>query len=280
MIELPEAIVISKQINNTLKGKVVKSAIRGQTPHKFAFPGKYSDEEVSLILKGKTITKSWSNGNIILVQMDPGFLLSLGCGGENIFYHTDATTLPKKHQLLLEFEDQTFLTVTVSGWGEVRLLDLKELDNHPHIGYKKVDPLSDEFTYQAFERLIKELPEKKKYNAKQFFISEPGLRGIGNGVIQDIFFFSNINPKREMRTLTHEEKLYLFSTTIEFLQDMVDRGGRDTEKDLFAQNGQYQTVMNSKSANTPCPACKTPIVKEQYYGGSIYFCPNCQKIEL
>ena len=45
MIELPEAIAFSKQINDTLNGKTVKSAIRGQNPHRFVFTGKYSDEE-------------------------------------------------------------------------------------------------------------------------------------------------------------------------------------------------------------------------------------------
>ena len=133
MIELPEAIVISKQINETLVEKSIKSAVRGQNPHKFAFIGKHSDDEISRILKGKKIKGSWSNGNVILVQIDPGYLLSLGVGGERILYHEQENTIPKKHQLLLEFKDQTYLTVTISGWGEVRLLESKNIDIHPHL---------------------------------------------------------------------------------------------------------------------------------------------------
>ncbi|UCE13016.1 MAG: endonuclease VIII [Candidatus Heimdallarchaeota archaeon] len=278
MIELPEAIVISKQINDELKGKTVKSAIRGQNPHRFAFTGKYSDKDFSEILIGKIIKKSWPNGNVILVQLD-GYLLSLGCGGERILYHKHEKTIPKKHQLLLEFDDQTYLTVTISGWGEVRLLETKDLAKHPHIPYDKVDPLSEEFTLSIFKKLVKMLPEKKKCSAKKFFITEPGLRGIGNGVIQDIFFYSKIHPKTEMKSLSTKDLERLFETTRKELQKMVDLGGRDCEKDIFNQNGRYQRIMHSKAVNTSCPVCKTTLIKKkQYLGGAIYFCSSCQMV--
>jgi formamidopyrimidine-DNA glycosylase len=286
MIELPEAIALSKQINETLAGKRIRHALKGQNPHKFAFPQKgtkqlgaeYSDEDFDRILKGKTITKSWSDGNAILVQMDINYLLSLGCGGEKIIYHETEMTIPKKHQLLLTFEDSTFLSVTISGWGEVRLLKTEDLENHPHIGYNKIDPLSDEFTFEVFEKLIEEIPENRKRNAKRFFISEPGFRGIGNGVIQDIFFLAKIHPRREMSSLLKEERKRLYETTRIELQKMVEQGGRDSEKDLFDNWGGYKRRLHSKVVGEPCLVCETPIVKQQFLGGSIYFCPSCQKI--
>ena len=279
MIELPEAIVISKQINKTLVEKSIKSAIRGQNPHRFAFIGKHSDEEVSQILKGKKIKKSWSNGNIILIQMDSGYLLSLGCGGERILYHEQDKTIPKKHQLLLEFRDHTYLTVTISGWGEVRLLESINIDKHPHIQFDKIDPLSEEFTFTTFEELIQNIPGKKNCSAKKFYITEPGLKGIGNGVIQDIFFLSKIHPKIEMKSLTKEERILLYETTRYELNKMINLGGRDCEKDIFDNNGRYQRIMHSKSIDTPCPVCATLIKKQQYLGGTIYFCSSCQNID-
>lgn len=286
MIELPEAIVFSKQINETVVGKRIRHAVRDQNPHKFAFPQKgtsqlgaeYSDEDVTRILKGKTITKSWSDGNVILVQMDTDYLLSLGCGGEKILYHATEKTIPKKHQLLLTFEDNTFLSVTISGWGEVRLLKTEDLEKHPHIGYHRIDPLSDDFTFEAFETLIEGIPVNRKRNAKRFFISEPGFRGVGNGVIQDIFFLGKIHPRREMRSLSPEERRRLYDTTRVELQKMADQGGRDGEKDLFDTWGGYQRRLHSKVVGEPCPVCEMPIVKQQFGGGSIYFCPTCQKI--
>ncbi|NHJ31300.1 MAG: hypothetical protein FK732_00415 [Asgard group archaeon] len=287
MIELPEAIVFSKQINETLVGKKIKHALKGHTPHKFAFPmegtdqlgSEYSNDDFNRILTGKAITKSWSNGNVILVQMDTDYLITLGCGGEKIIYHQTEKTIPKKHQLLLTFEDETFLSVTISGWGEVRLLKKEDLDKHPHIDLHKLDPLSDKFTFEAFEKLIEDIPKDRKRNVKRFYVSEPGLRGIGNGVIQDVFFLAKIHPRREMHSLTKAERKLLYETTRVELQKMVDLGGRDGEKDLFDKCGGYKRRMHSKTASEPCPVCREPIIKEQFGGGSIYFCSSCQKLD-
>ena len=287
MIETPEAIAFSKQINETLVGKRIIEAIRGYTPHKFAFPmadtkqvgAEYSNEDFNEILRGKTILKSWSNGNIILVQMDTDYLLSLGCGGEKIIYHENEKTIPKKHQLLLKFEDDTYLSVTISGWGEVRLLKTIELDKHTHIGYERIDPYSKEFTFEVFNQLINDIPEKKTIRTKAFFITEPGFRGIGNGVIQDIFYLAKIHPKRKINTLSIEERKFLYKTFREELQKMAEQGGRDGEKDLFDNWGGYKRKLHSKIVGKPCIFCKEAIVKEQFGGGSIYYCPQCQKIE-
>jgi formamidopyrimidine-DNA glycosylase len=142
-----------------------------------------------------------------------------------------------------------------------------------------MDPLSEEFTFSTFEELINQLSDKKKCSVKKFYITEPGLRGIGNGVIQDIFFLSKIHPKREMKSLSKEERKFLYETTRTELQKMVNLRGRNSEKDLFNKLGGYQRIMHSKAANTPCPVCKTSIKKQQYLGGAIYFCPSCQEMK-
>jgi formamidopyrimidine-DNA glycosylase len=299
MIELPEAIAIAKQIDETLKNKIIKLAIRNHTPHTFIFPQdrelvkekghksdyppqlgeEFKDDLFSETLKGRRILKSWSMGNAIMIQIGEEYILSLGCGGEKIIYHEQEKTLPKKHQLFLEFEDQTYLTVTISGWGEVRLFKTEDLDKHPHVGYQRIDPLSDEYTFEKFNEMIEEIPDNRKRSAKYFFISEPGLRGLGNGVIQDIFFLSRIHPARQMKSLTKEERKLLYETTRKELKEMAVKGGRSTEKDLFDTNGGYQSTLYSKTAGTPCPNCATLIEKKAYLGGSVYFCPTCQKEE-
>ncbi|TFF92870.1 hypothetical protein EU546_07005, partial [Candidatus Thorarchaeota archaeon] len=70
----------------------------------------------------------------------------------------------------------------------------------------------------------------------------------------------------------------LYNVTVRELQKMIDQGGRDGERDLFGDFGGYKRAMHSKTAGTPCRACGTDIVKESYLGGSVYYCPGCQKI--
>jgi len=35
-----------------------------------------------------------------------------------------------------------------------------------------------------------------------------------------------------------------------------------------------------ESFNKTCPACGGKIVREAYLGGNIYYCPECQKLDL
>jgi formamidopyrimidine-DNA glycosylase len=276
MIELPEAITIAGQIDAELQGKQISSGLRGHSPHKFAFTGKNSDEEFAAIVKNKRIGSARADGNVILVDMEPGYVLSLGCGGERILYHSSERTLPKRHQLLVNFQDGTALTVTISGWGELRLLEETELADHPHIRKDAVSPLGEAFTFDYFDGLFEGLPEGKRISAKYFLISEPGVWGIGNGCLQDILYRAKIHPKRQMAELTDQERNALYAAIIDTLEEMLELGGRDSERDLYDKYGRYQRMLHSKVVGQQCRECGTPIEKSQYLGGSVYYCPTCQ----
>ena len=140
------------------------------------------------------------HGSLILASLEPDHVLVLGGGGERILFHQSEETLPKKHQLLLRFEDGTFLTVTVQGWGSVQLYHQSELAEHPHIGKKGASPLSDAFTLAALQRLFDGYGDKDRKSIKFFIISEPGILGIGNGYLQDILFRARIHPGGESST--------------------------------------------------------------------------------
>jgi hypothetical protein len=45
MIEHPEAVTIAGQIDATLRGKRIASALRGNTPHKWAFYSRAPDQK-------------------------------------------------------------------------------------------------------------------------------------------------------------------------------------------------------------------------------------------
>jgi len=276
MIEFPEAITLARQISKELKGKKIVSATRGSSPHKFAFTGKHSDKEFAKIVKGKAVGSAVANGSLILTDLKPDYVLSLGCGGERILYHTSDETLPKKHQLILNFQDNTYFTVTVSGWGEVRLLEKSDLPNHPHMKKNAIAPLSDSFTYTYFTSLLDSLTENKRVSVKYFIISDPGIWGVGNGCLQDILYRAKIHPKRQMTSLSNTERETLYTTIRQTLAEMVELGGRDSEHDLYNNKGRYQQILHSKVVAHSCHECGTPIKKIQYLGGAAYFCPSCQ----
>jgi formamidopyrimidine-DNA glycosylase len=275
MIELPEAMTIARQMNEALRGKQIEAGSRGNTPHKFAFYNR-PPEDYEMILRGKTIGETMAHGSLILACIEPDYVLVLGSGGERILLHQDEKTLPKKYQLLLRFQDGTFLTVTVQGWGFAQLLCQSEMADHPYVGKKGISPLSDAFTLDYFRRLFEELEVEDKRSAKYFVISKPGIWGVGNGYLQDILFRAMIHPRQKVIDISEEEKERFYEAIKKTISQAVDLGGRDTERDLYNRPGRYQRILDSRAVGKPCPKCGTPVEKIQYLGGASYFCPRCQ----
>ncbi|MDF2870055.1 MAG: Formamidopyrimidine-DNA glycolase, binding, partial [Anaerocolumna sp.] len=54
-------------------------------------------------------------------------------------------------------------------------------------------------------------------------------------------------------------------------------GGRDTEKDLYGNPGGYITYMSKNTYGEPCTKCGYQIRKENFLGGTVYYCEHCQK---
>jgi formamidopyrimidine-DNA glycosylase len=277
MIELPEALTIARQMNDDLRGRRIKSASRGNAPHKFAF---YSGppDEYAAILKGKAIGEASEHGSAILISVEPGYVLVLGIGGERILLHQDADTLPKKHQLLLEFSDGAFLTVTIQGWGAALLLHESEVAGNDLVGPTLTSPIGDDFTADYFLGLFSELDEDDSRSIKYFVISKPGIWGVGNGYLQDILFRAKLHPRKRAVELNRRQQRALLSATKKVLKEAVRLGGRDTERDLYNRPGGYTRILHSKVVGKPCPECGAPIEKIQFLGGASYFCAACQAL--
>lgn len=273
MIELPEAVTLATQINRTLTGKRIAKAVANQSPHKFAWytgdPANYNS-----LLAGKTIgTASGSGGNTVVAADDLLLVLSVP-----LRYHAAGEKLPKKHQLLLEFSDGTALSATIQMWGG--LFCFKEGETGGGIDYQiarqKVSPLADEFDRAYFDRLFD--TDTGSLSAKAFLATEQRIPGLGNGVLQDILWTARIHPRRKMADLSKGEVSAMFRAVKSVLRKITAQGGRDTERDLFGNPGGYTTILSTLTVNLPCPYCGTPIRKEAYLGGSIYYCASCQKM--
>jgi formamidopyrimidine-DNA glycosylase len=229
-------------------------------------------------LADKVVGEARGHGSAILVPIEPGYVLVLGGGGERILYHAPQAQWPKKYQLRVSFADESALTVTVSGWGNTLLLPEDEADAHMHVQADRVAPLTDAFTWDHFRGLFDTVDENSRASVKYFLISEPGVWGIGNGCLQDILFHARLHPRQPVNQTSEGQRRALYDAIQRTLQQMIDQGGRASERDLYNRRGGYQRLLSSKTKGEPCPACGTPIEKSQYLGGSVYVCPQCQQV--
>lgn len=273
MIELPEAAVLARQLEETIKGKEIIDVVVGFTPHKFAFYYKEPEEYVEL-LAGKKITGACHRGGLVEIQAEDRLLVM--SDGANIKYLKPGSKLPAKHQLLIGFDDQSCIVVSVRMYAMLWCCPEGELLHEYYLtGKNRPNAFSDAFTRSYFLQLM-EGEEMAKKSAKAFLATEQRIPGLGNGVLQDILYEAGIHPKKLIKTLTEEQKDRLYRQIGVTLSEMYGQGGRSTEKDLFGQPGRYITRLTSAVVNQPCSKCGTLIQKENYMGGSIYYCPECQ----
>lgn len=164
-------------------------------------------------------------------------------------------------------------------YGGVWCFEEGTFDNKYYQGAKnKISPLSDQFDYNYFSSLIND-PTVQNLSVKAFLATEQRIPGLGNGVLQDILWNAYINPRTKIMQIEEEKRKELYNCIKTTLKSMCDQGGRDTDNNLFGVPGEYRTTLSSKTANLLCPRCYSSIVKEAYMGGSVYYCPTCQKIE-
>jgi len=272
MIELPEAVVISGEINDTLSGKQIKNVIAAKSPHKFAWYHKDPRDYYELLVN-KTIQYAKNQGGHIQVKVEGAtFLFSEGV---RLRYYLEGEAIPEKHQMLLEFSDNTMLVASIQMYGGLVAFPDGAYDNdYYRVARQKPSPLTDDFDVPYFEKLINE--KTKRLSLKGLLATEQRIPGLGNGVLQDILFNAKMHPKKKVLTLKEEDKQTLFTATKTTLSNMAERGGRDTEQDIFGFAGGYKTVLCKNTVNQLCPDCGTLIKKQAYMGGSIYFCEGCQ----
>ncbi|MDR2956059.1 MAG: endonuclease VIII [Prevotella sp.] len=273
MLEISETTVVSHQAENVLYGKIISEVHQATSPHKFAWysgdPKTYPD-----LLIGRQIESVKGHGAYVDIHCDNDITITIG-DGTNLKYYPAIEKYPIKHQLLIVFEDKSFLVFTVAMYGAIYAYK-GEMDNFYHRNsLNSISPLSEVFDRQYFEGIFKSV--KKDMSVKALLATEQRIPGLGNGVLQDILFNAAIHPKRKISTLSDLEKDDLFHSLKVTLQSMTDKGGRDTEKDFYGNFGKYKTILSRNTYKAPCPNCGGEIIKEAYLGGSIYYCPVCQK---
>jgi formamidopyrimidine-DNA glycosylase len=274
MLEIPEAIVLSRQLNETIAGKKITEVIAAGSPYKFAwFFGEAS--EYGVLLRGRVIGRTYSYGGRVEIEVE-GAVLHFG-DGVILRYYEAGEKLPTKHQLLVTFNDDSSLIGTVAMYGGLWAFPAGAMDDNVYYTAAKnaVPPMSKAFDYAYFQTLCDE--KGLKMSAKAFLATEQRIPGLGNGVLQDILLNAKIHPKKKMNTLKNEQLRSVFDSVKSTLTAMTEGGGRDTERDLFGNPGGYKTKLSKNNTAMLCPDCDGAVKKEAYMGGSVYFCESCQE---
>ncbi len=273
MLEHPEAVILARQINETLIGKQIKFVEVNQTPHKLAW---FVDEAKGYesLLFHQTIRHACAYGGLLEITLDDCQIV-IG-DGTRVIYSSSFLNELNKHQLFLQFQDDSTLAFSIQMYGGIWAFKTDTFDNPYYLLAKTQVQLSSEaFDFPYFQAKL--TTEKPTLSLKAFLATEQRFVGLGNGVLQSILWNARLHPKTKIQTLTEIEQKRLFDGMKDTVQAIIEQGPRDTETDLFGVKGHYPTLPTFYANQEMCPHCKTShFIKEAYMGGSIYTCPTCQ----
>jgi len=276
MFELPEFTTLVKQMNETLKGKVIREGKLGNLPHKFVWYNRKPDEFARLT-QGKRVGKTWAKGKWLFAPLEPGYVLVFGeCGGK-ILYHPAGSAPPSKYHLLIHFDDGSALSATTQMWGAMELYEKGKERQRQYIKDMRTTPVEPGFTFAYFSALIDEVTQIEKKSAKGLLTQDQLIPGLGNAIAQDILFRARLSPKRPIGDLTKPQRRQLYNAIAQTVRAIIAQGGRYDEFDLYGNPGKYVRLMDKNALARPCPECGRRIEKIAYLGGACYFCANCQK---
>lgn len=275
MFELPEYITLAKQMNDTLQGKVIRSGQLGNSPHKFVWYNR-SHQEFEQLTRGTKVGEARVKGKWLFLPLEPGYVLLLGeCGGK-VLYHPAGSKVPKKYHLYITFEDSSFFTATTQMWGAMELYAQGEETNREYVKGMRTTPIEPEFTFEYFDGLVDELISNGQRSAKGLLTQDQLIPGLGNAIAQDILFRARVHPRHPINELNPDQRLALYHAIYDTVYEVIEKGGRYDEYDLYNNPGGYIRIMDKNALSRPCPECGGKIEKMQYLGGACYFCSNCQ----
>jgi len=288
-MSLAECVITANQLNETVKGKTIAKIIANQNPHTFvwfalepeyAFCDSYNSskfaEQYGRYLTGETIKGAAAvlggySAYTFMYVGDRALMFHV----LTTLYHKAGAKRPKRHQLLLEFDDGTALSFCGSLGGPLFLFEVDE--NGRAVNYASNFPsiLSDDFSLEFFMNLIRNTPFKSM-SAKEFLATKNRIPGLDNGILHEILWEAEINPKTKMTSLNESDFVRIYNSIKKVFPAVIAGGGKDTDKDLYGNLGGYITHVSKNTLGKPCDRCGGIVTKEVFLGGAVYYCPQCQ----
>lgn len=291
MPELPEVETIVRQLDRTLKGKVIKTV---EVLKKRSFVGDEKELRGKMIMSVERVAKMLI---IRFVEFEKVLVIHLKMTGQLIWRpdnwmdkrdfskevvgghpSTDwIGKLPSSHtRVVVQFEDKSslfFNDMRIFGW--MKLMSQEELklmtdELPPDVTDKK------RFTFEYFRSLC----VRTKKSIKLLVMDSAKIGGAGNIYANDALWVAKIDPHRPASSLSEEEMIELYQAVKMVINEGIRYGGA-TYSDFVGADGlggKYQEHFRTyKRDGKPCLECGELIKKGKIGGRGTFWCGRCQK---
>ncbi len=289
MPELPEVEVVKRSLTNKTQNLIVKAVKINDGRLRY----KINRNKIKKII-GLKFKKIFRRSKYLLFFLDKNFVLlvHLGMTGKfffvnqkktkyrTSFYYDINNDKDKKHDRIIFklSNNQKLIYNDVRKFGFIKLLNKHDLDKNIHLKNLGPEPLENKFNFHYFKKYI----GGKKRKIKDILMDQKFVSGLGNIYVNEILFFSNVNPTRKVENLSETEIKKIIKFTKKTLLNAIALGGSSI-KDFSSVSGkkgsfqQHFTVYGRKGENCENRKCKGKIIKILLAKRASFFCAKCQK---
>jgi formamidopyrimidine-DNA glycosylase len=274
MPELPEVETVRRTLSELIVGKTI-DYVSVHMPKMIKQPE--DAKQFVFMLMGLTIESVERRGKFLLIGMGELVLVShLRMEGRyGLFPRSEP--VEKHTHVVFHFTDGTELRYKdTRQFGTMHLFNKSEVFSVAPLKKLGLEPLSPDFTLDAFKRKMKGRPTK----IKPLLLNQECIVGLGNIYVDEALFASRIHPERPAETLKNPDLERLYEAIVTTLGNAVEAGGSSIKSYVNGQGemGMFQfshKVYGKKGE--PCPTCNQLIERTVVGGRGTHFCPACQK---
>ena len=263
MPELPEVETIVRGLRPLAGGRIV--AIE-TLDDRLALDdeGLVGSHLVDVQRRGKYIVLQLSGGRSLIVHLRMSGRLVLSCCDEELPY--------VRLRIVLERGTISFVNP--------RRLGTVEIVTGPFPHELGVDPLSEAFTPEALEQLLRSTQRP----IKPALTDQRRLAGLGNIYAAEALWRAGIAPGRRAHRVGRRRIRGLHGSIVDVLNEAIRDSGTSfgvsisDYRDAHGEDGAFRARLAVYGkAGQPCQRCGTLIARCTQAGRSTYWCPQCQR---
>ncbi|WP_078546426.1 DNA-formamidopyrimidine glycosylase [Litchfieldia alkalitelluris] len=223
-----------------------------------------ANKVISIERRGKYLLFNLENEKCLLLHLMLGGLMYFG---------TSEDQPDRSKQIIISFSKSNLYFIGLR-LGFLHLFSKDDAEQE--LSKLGPNPLSPDFTFESFEKLI----HKRKGILKTTLPNQSFLAGIGNCYSDEICFEAKLLPTRKLNELNNQERENLFSAIKSVLVFAIKSGGyieMPLYKDDTLTGGYNNRCKVYDRDNENCLRCGSKLEKKVISSRKTYFCPSCQK---
>jgi len=277
MPELPEVETITRQLNKKVKGLKIKSVWFDWLK---LLKGEINQQKFEEIIKGKTILNVNRQGKNIIINLSGGWscLIHLKLTGRILVGTEEFIKKDPYVHFKLELSNQTHLALSdLRKFAKIILEKTEKINDLKEIKELGVNPLAEDFTFKNFNN---SLNKKRSGRIKEILMDQSIVAGIGNIYVNEILWEAKINPFKDVKALTLQEKRRIYQKIKKILFKAIELRGSTIADEMYrdtkGEPGDYAKRLHVYHQEK-CPRCKARIKRVVQKGRSTFYCPRCQR---